>query len=1658
MKEYKIRKVKIKDGSVISGYEDEYIFKTIDEGNDYYEGYILNEWTKELGLVEVVFDIGANIGNHTVYFAKHTEARKIYSFEPFKMNFDRLVENVKSNKIAEKVITYNEAIGEKTGQIVLKSIDEKNLGSATFEYSDDAQGEIEIVSIDEFVKGNNIKKIDFVKIDTEGFEESVLKGMTDTLVRFTPTIWIEVNFESFENVNRLLMDNGYTLVSIKGSNLLYKNIARFPDVESIGMENVVEDMLTYYDKTNKYYNYYLTTKQWVDDKNKIIERRNEDINRTQRKLIEAQEELSDRQGQIIELATQNKNLEKVNQENSEKINSENIVKEELRKNYLKLNKRMADIEEEKEELLKKLENEKAFSSRMENNFASLTSIIKGKDDEIHFLKEQRNEHVRKLELKEAQNEIQHEKNIALDKTISVQDEAIKALKRENESVKIGNDDLKDKLKKNEEESKDLERKYLSLSATVEENEKSMAALKRELNEKEEALKVTRAGIETRNQKIKAAEKKVNEQIIKSKDLQKKFDEFNTLLYQSRKLNSAYERFPSIKFYNWARKLRKPVVETPKQAIVDKEPVIERQDNIKAKAEINKTEIKFNMLFSDFRSSNNVIDEKHFALREDCKSLDALKVACIMDEFTFSCFEPECNLFHLTPENWKEEIEGFRPDMLFIESAWQGNSGKWYGMIVKTKPEFCLLTEYCHEKNLPVIFWNKEDPVHNEGFMAAAGLCDFVFTTEVDCIAQYKRCLGHDRVYFLHFAAQPKLHNPVETFERKDMFCFAGAYYMNYPERTRVFNNIAHYAMRTKGIDIYDRNYDKPEADHHFPEYYKPFILGSLKAKEIDKAYKRYAYNINANSGTWTQTMFARRVFELMASNTVVVGNFSRGLRTLFGDTAITTDNVDEMAGCMERYCDSNVDMHRYRLKGHRKVSKEDLYEDRLDYIVQKVFDISLKTLAPRVTVVSRVANEEQLKKIKRMVDAQNYGHLTLCIEADFDYGENDESVLPKNISIEQYVSNNINDGFVAYFDANDCYGENYISDMMLMLRYGAYDAIGKSSYYNRQNGWIIESNPYHIVSSISVKRAVIKHDKARNIKFTSDSVIKDNEFYMISVHEFDYVESSSEMVEEASSSMKIGDYGMPYAKIEKKAEEIKAGAGESGYVINVSRFFKSGTYGGKVEIKKDNDRLSVVSTLDENKHTYIYSKDVIKIDESLADPMWLIFEGQTTMDVMLVIMCHDENMKRVGDIYASAGLSKKFEIPLETKYTKLAMRVKGSGSSIIGNVKMNKTEISLNKLFLSKSNVLVLTNIYPSYDDLYRNAFVHQRVKEYKRNGLNVNVMCFNNINKHGYREFEGIDVINGFKDELEAVLESGSIDTVCVHFLDRNMWEVLEKFKDRIRILVWCHGSEIQPWWRREFIYETKEELEEGKKASAIRVEFWKNVFSQINDLDIHFIFVSDYFKNVVFEDYNIDLPESKYSIIHNYINTSLFDYVPKSEESRKHVLSIRPFGTSIYANDLTVKCIKELSTREFFKELKFHIIGRGKLFNPLMNELKEYDNVIFENKFLRQYEIAELHKKNGIFMVPTRLDSQGVSRDEAMSSGLVPITNNVAAIPEFVDNTCGMLAPADDYVKMADDIERLYNDSELFKNMSEAAAERVRRQSSRAYTIDKEIYLINK
>ena len=127
----------------------------------------------------------------------------------------------------------------------------------------------------------------------------------------------------------------------------------------------------------------------------------------------------------------------------------------------------------------------------------------------------------------------------------------------------------------------------------------------------------------------------------------------------------------------------------------------------------------------------------------------------------------------------------------------------------------------------------------------------------------------------------------------------------------------------------------------------------------------------------------------------------------------------------------------------------------------------------------------------------------------------------------------------------------------------------------------------------------------------------------------------------------------------------------------------------------------------------------------------------------------------------------------------------------------------------------MLTNHYPSYDALYRNMFVHKRVTSYRESGKICDVMRMYPYSKDGYREFEGINVTEGKGGELMRILDSGAIRTVCVHFLDREMWEVLKNYLHKIRLLIWAHGADIQPWWRREFDKQSERETDPYKKQS---------------------------------------------------------------------------------------------------------------------------------------------------------------------------------------------------------------------------------------------------
>ena len=1045
------------------------------------------------------------------------------------------------------------------------------------------------------------------------------------------------------------------------------------------------------------------------------------------------------------------------------------------------------------------------------------------------------------------------------------------------------------------------------------------------------------------------------------------------------------------------------------------------------------------------------------------SLKKLRMAAIMDTFTLGCFRPECELTELTPDGWPAEMEAARPELLFIESAWEGKGGLWHGKVNHCAPELYELTEYCHEKNIPVVFWNKEDPGFTDTFMATAQCADMVFTTDLECVEKYKTELGHDNVYHLHFAAQPLVHNPVEKYERRDRYCFAGAYYHRYTERCQVFDAFAEHFIQTKGLDIYDRNYPAPRPEHKFPEMYDPYILGRLDPADIDVAYKGYVYGINMNSSPQSQTMFARRVFELMASNTVVVGNYCRGVKNYFGDLTLCTDDVKTLKTALERYCGTRSLADKYRLLGLRKVLQEHLCEDRLDYIVQKVFGKSLKKPLPAVTVLSHAEDQAQADRVLAMFRRQSYEDKRLIVVGEGVSLPADGGTVMAPAALAGKKPGELTDGFIAWFAPEDWYGENYLLDMALALRYGEFDVIGKGEYLRGAAEHMEPGRAYRPAEKLVLRRAMARPaalDGMTADALAADTVLESGKLF--AVDWLNYCEAWSGERCPAAEDMTVADQGIGLDVMEAAAARIAPVMPALDSRVLTAAEIAAAMPKGKlpVTVQLQGTAALMESGLPAGQHQYIYLNGDIPLDALAEDgTLQVLFRGRGDLDLVCCCVFYDGRKNKLDAKYPHLGRREKLAVPEGARFVRLAFRPRGPGRATLESIELGAaTRLSAKGgCFLTRSSVLVLTNHYPAPGDLYRNMFVHKRVAIYKEQGCPVDVLRMNPYAKEQFREFEGVNVAEGHGDMLLTALTGGTIDTVCVHFLDRDMWDVLKNFLDNVRLLIWSHGADIQPWWRREFNYSTEEQRLRAQRDSEARMALWNEVFDAAEKRPgrVKFVFVSSYARRIVEEDYQRSLDKVS-AVIPNMIDTDLFSYHEKTADSRLNIISIRPFTSAIYGNDMSVKAIRALSKKPWFNELHFTLVGRGPLFAEAEKALRKFGNVTLREGFLRQDEVAELYKQNGVVLIPTRGDTQGVSRDEAMSSGLVPVTNAVAAIPEFVDDTCGILAPAEDYEAIADGIEKLYEDPELFLEMSKNAAARVRRQTSREYTVDRELALI--
>ena len=131
-------------------------------------------------------DIGASIGNHSIFFHKIMEASVVISFEPHPDSFDHLRENIKANNPNASILL-NVALGEKNGHCIMNAHSSDNVGMMQVQES--AQGEILIQPLDNYFE--DVQGYDVIKIDVEHYNEELLKGAERTLTEGTGTVYIE---------------------------------------------------------------------------------------------------------------------------------------------------------------------------------------------------------------------------------------------------------------------------------------------------------------------------------------------------------------------------------------------------------------------------------------------------------------------------------------------------------------------------------------------------------------------------------------------------------------------------------------------------------------------------------------------------------------------------------------------------------------------------------------------------------------------------------------------------------------------------------------------------------------------------------------------------------------------------------------------------------------------------------------------------------------------------------------------------------------------------------------------------------------------------------------------------------------------------------------------------------------------------------------------------------------------------------------------------------------------------------------------------------------------------------------------------------------------------------------------------------------------------
>ena len=212
----------MKDGEIVIEMKNKLkcIIRDKSDSIAFYENFFLNtnNPTKifEIGVEDIVIDVGAHIGTFTLNAANKAKKGKIIALEPSKETYKILKKNIEINNF-KNIISQNIGIWKKTDEIPLYIDENESIGNNIFQKTKKIE-KINVISILDCIERYHLEKIDFLKMDCEGAEFEIILGMSDSTLKKIKKISMEVHggIEKFgiDDLKTKLEKNDF-LVTIK---------------------------------------------------------------------------------------------------------------------------------------------------------------------------------------------------------------------------------------------------------------------------------------------------------------------------------------------------------------------------------------------------------------------------------------------------------------------------------------------------------------------------------------------------------------------------------------------------------------------------------------------------------------------------------------------------------------------------------------------------------------------------------------------------------------------------------------------------------------------------------------------------------------------------------------------------------------------------------------------------------------------------------------------------------------------------------------------------------------------------------------------------------------------------------------------------------------------------------------------------------------------------------------------------------------------------------------------------------------------------------------------------------------------------------------------------------------------------------------------------